>query len=108
MFIAFLMHAYGKIRTVHFAPAASVAPVRIDNGRLAIVIQRNALSRAESSADAAAFTPVAKDIDLEALAVWLLASTRRIFSRRRALNRFFAARGRFAFLQIAFHHFLEI
>ena len=69
------MNAYGKIRTVQFTPAAPGAPARIDVGRDALIVEPDAFPRAERSADAAGFAPVAKDIYLEALSfVWLRTS----------------------------------
>ena len=65
-------NANGEIRTVHLAPAAPGAPVRIDLCGSPLIVERDTFPRAERDANPATFAPVAKDIYLEALDVlWL-------------------------------------
>jgi hypothetical protein len=109
LFTSFV-HAYGKIRAVQFAPPAPGAPVRINLGRSAIIVEHNAFLRAERRANAAGFAPIAKDVYLEALAVlWFRASGRNRFSFFGLAGApGFAPQGFLTLLLIAFHIVLEI
>jgi hypothetical protein len=79
LFTVFLVHAYGKIRTVQFAPPAPGAPLRINHGRSAIIIELYTFPRTERGADTAGFAPIPKDIYLEALVSWFRAFSCGIF-----------------------------